>query len=248
MQTDYFTTADGVKIAYHTKGEGRPLLLIHGYFSNAQTNWIKYGHADLLIEAGFKLIMPDLRAHGFSDKPHDPSAYPADILVDDQLELIKHLQLSDYDLCGYSLGGRIVMCMLAQGIKPRKAIISGMGLDGILNSGRRAEFFRHVLDHLGEHPRGSSAYFAEAFLKTTAGDPLALKLILNTFTDTPEAVVKQIQTATAVICGVEDQDNGHAQELAHALPNGQYIPIPGNHMSAVAKKELGIAIRDYLCV
>jgi pimeloyl-ACP methyl ester carboxylesterase len=246
MKTYNFETTDGINIAWRETGEGRPLILIHGYFSEADTNWIKYGHAALLAEAGFRVIMPDLRAHGLSDKPHDPAHYPKDILADDQFALIDHLGLTDFDLGGYSLGGRTVARMLARGCRPGKAIISGMGLQGLTNTEARGDHFRHVLTNLGQHERGSPAFMAEAFLKTTGGDPVALLRILDTFVDTPEDVLAALEMPVAVICGEDDRDNGSAAALAEALPNGQLIEIPGNHMSAVTKPELGVAIRDYL--
>jgi pimeloyl-ACP methyl ester carboxylesterase len=241
-----FISSDGIQIHVRETGEGRPLILIHGYISEAETNWIKYGHAALLAEAGFRVIMPDLRAHGLSGKPHDPTHYPKDILADDQFALIAHLGLTDFDLGGYSLGGRTVARMLARGCRPTKAIISGMGLQGLTNTSRRGAHFRHVLTNLGKHGRGSPAFMAEAFLKTTGGDPLALLGILDTFVDTPLEAIAGFDLPVAVICGEEDQDNGSASALAEALPHGQLISIPGNHMSAVVKPELGQAIRDFL--
>lgn len=237
---------DGVEIAVRETGEGRPLLLIHGYFSEADTNWIRYGHAAMLDGAGFRVIMPDLRAHGHSGKPHDPGHYPRDILADDQFALIEHLGLSDFDLGGYSLGGRTVARMLARGCRPRRAIISGMGLKGLTDTGARAGHFRHVLTHLGEHPRGSPAFMAEAFLKTTGGDPVALLRILDTFVDTPVETLGSFDLSIAVICGAEDDDNGSAAELAATLPQGKLITVPGNHMSAVTKPELGQAMVEFL--
>ncbi len=235
-----------MKIAWSEKGEGHPLILIHGYFSDAQTNWIKYGHTAQLAEAGFRVIMPDLRAHGQSDKPHDKIHYPHDILADDQFALIAHLGLTDFDLGGYSLGGRTVARMLARGCKPRRAIISGMGLEGLTSTGARAGHFRNVFDNLGQHPRGSPAFMAEAFLKTTGGDPVALRLLLDSFVDTPLEAIKGFDLPVAVICGAEDQDNGSAEDLAAALPQGRYIETPGNHMSAVVKPELGQAMLNAL--
>lgn len=237
---------DGVEIAVRETGEGRPLLLIHGYFSEADTNWIRYGHAGLLADAGFRVIMPDLRAHGKSGKPHDPAHYPRDILADDQFALIDHLGLTDFDLGGYSLGGRTVARMLARGCRPRRAIISGMGLKGLTDTSARAGHFRHVLTHLGEHPRGSPAFMAEAFLKTTGGDPVALLRILDTFVDTPVETLASFDLPIAVICGAEDDDNGSATDLAAALPQGRLMTIPGNHMSAVTKPELGRAMAEFL--
>lgn len=246
LETQYFEAKGGIRIAWRETGEGRPLILIHGYFSEADTNWIKYGHAAALAEAGFRVIMPDLRAHGLSDKPHDRANYPKDILADDQFALIDHLGLTEFDLGGYSLGGRTVARMLAKGCRPRRAVISGMGLEGLTNTGTRAGHFRHVLENLGKHQRGSPAFMAEAFLKTTGGDPIALLRLLESFVDTPVEMLRTVDMPIGVVCGDADSDNGSAAALAELVPQGQLITVPGNHMSAVIKPELGLAIRDFL--
>ena len=246
MISNSFSASDGVRIAWREIGEGRPLVLIHGYFSDADTNWIKFGHAAALADARYRVIMPDLRAHGLSDKPHDPALYPKDILADDQFALVKHLGLTDFDLGGYSLGGRTVARMLARGCRPGRAIISGMGLQGLTSTEKRGDHFRHVLDNLGRHQQGSPAWMAEAFMKTTGGDPLALRLILDTFVDTSEEKLRALQTPVAVICGEEDQDNGSASALAELLPHGKLFTVPGNHMSVVIKPELGKAMLQAL--
>jgi pimeloyl-ACP methyl ester carboxylesterase len=241
-----FVTEDGINIAVHEMGEGRPLILIHGYFSDAATNWIKYGHVALLAEAGFRVIMPDLRAHGKSDKPHDPQFYTPDILADDQFALIDELDLTDFDLAGYSLGGRTVARMLARGCRPRRAVISGMGLEGLTDTSNRAAHFRHILSNIGSHERGSAAWMAEAFLKTTGGDPMALLRVLDSFVDTPAEAIAAFDLPVGVICGAEDSDNGSAKALSNVLPQGTLITVPGNHMSAVAKPDLGRAIAAFL--
>ena len=128
----YFESFDGARIAWRELGEGRPAVLIHGYFSTAEVNWLKYGHAAKLAARGFRVIMPDLRAHGDSDRPHDPAAYVPDILTGDGHALIAHLGLTDYDLGGYSLGARTTVRMLANGAAPRRVVLSGMGLAGIV--------------------------------------------------------------------------------------------------------------------
>jgi pimeloyl-ACP methyl ester carboxylesterase len=246
METNSFFTNDSVRIVWRETGEGRPIILTHGFFSEADTNWIKFGHAAALAEAGYRVIMPDLRAHGLSDKPHDPGLYPKDILADDQFALISHLGLTDFDLGGYSLGGRTVARILARGAKPRRAIISGMGLQGLTSTDKRGDHFRHILDNLGSHEKGSPEWMAEAFLKTTGGDPVALRCILDTFVDTSEEQLRGFDLPVAIICGAEDQDNGSAEALTDVLPHGKLFAVPGNHMSAVVKPELGQAMVDAL--
>lgn len=242
----HFEGARGARLAYRELGEGRAVVLVHGYFSNAQTNWLRYGHAQTLAAAGFRVIMPDLRGHGDSDRSHDPADYPEDVLADDGFALVEQLGLTDYDLGGYSLGGRTTMRMLVRGAAPRRAIVAGMGLQGILHARGRGAHFRHVLTNLGSFARGTPEFLAEAFLKTTGGDPVALLNVLATFGDTPREAVSGVTVPTLVLSGVDDEDNGPAAELAEALPHARYVAIPGTHMSAVTRPELGRAIADFL--
>jgi len=246
IEPQFFESFDGQELAWREMGEGRPVILIHGFFSDAFTNWIRYGHAEKIAARGFRVIMPDLRAHGSSARPHDAASYPPDALAQDGLALIAHLGLKDYDLGGYSLGARTTVRMLVTGAAPRRAILSGMGLDGLTGTARRGDHFRHILTNLGQHERGSPEWLAEAFLKTVKGDPIALLHILDTFVDTTEAQIASIRQPVLVLSGVEDRDNGSAEALAAALPDAILRTVPGGHMSAVLKPELGQEIADFL--
>ena len=241
-----FKAPDGVELAWHELGEGRVVVLLHGLFSDAETNWIRYGHAAAIASRGLRVVMPDLRGHGTSAKPHDAAAYPPDILADDGLALIHHLDLADYDLGGYSLGGRTAVRMVVKRAQPRRLVVSGMGLQGLIETGRRSSHFKSILKGLGTHERGSSEWMAEAFLKTTGGDPKALLPLLDSFVDTGEAELRAFDMPTLVLSGADDHDNGSAEALAKLLPDGQFVEVPGNHMSAVTKPELGRAIGDFL--
>lgn len=246
VTTHRFASFDGVEIAWAERGAGRPVVLIHGYFSDAQTNWIKYGHAAKVAALGRRVIMPDLRAHGASARPHDAAAYPPDALAKDGMALIAHLGLTDYDLGGYSLGARTAVRMVTMGATPGKIVLSGMGLEGLLDTGRRAAHFRRILTNLGSFERGSPEWMAEAFLKTTGGDPVALLGILDTFVDTSREELGRIAQPVLVLAGEEDDDNGSHAALAELLPDARLVETPGNHMSAVVKRELGDAIAAFL--
>jgi len=246
LPVHYFRARDGLELAYRELGVGRPLVLIHGYFSTATVNWLRYGHAPKLAARGYRVVMPDLRAHGDSAKPHDAAFYPADILADDGFALIEHLELTDYDLGGYSLGARTTVRMLVRGATPARAIIAGMGLEGLTNTGGRGGYFRNILTNPGSFKSGSAEWMAEAFLKTVGGDPVALLHILDTFVDTPPEALARIRTPTLVLIGADDDDNGSGEALATQLPQGRYVAIPGNHMSAVTKPELAGAMAEFL--
>jgi pimeloyl-ACP methyl ester carboxylesterase len=243
-----FQSFDGETICWSEIGAGRPVVLIHGYFSNAEMNWIKYGTAAMLADAGFRVIMPDLRAHGGSARPHAAAAYPPDALALDAEALIAHLGLIDYDLGGYSLGARTTMRVLARGIAPapRRAVLSGLGDEGVTDTGRRAGFFRRVLTGFGSFKHGDSEFMSQAFLKTTKGDPVALLGILDTFVDTPAETVTTINVPVLVVGGETDDEVGSFERLAAMLPVARFVAIPGNHMSAVTRPELGEAIVSFL--
>jgi pimeloyl-ACP methyl ester carboxylesterase len=240
-----FSAPEGVELTYRQVGAGRPLILLHGYFSTATVNWIRYGHAAALAGRGRRVVLPDLRGHGDSAKPHDPAAYPPDVLAADGIALLEHLGLdpadpAGYDLAGYSLGGRTTVRMMVRGARPGRAVVAGMGAT------ERIAHFRHVLTNLGSHPPRSDAWMAEAFLRTVGGDPVALLLLADSFVDTSEAELATIEVPAAVVMGTEDHDNGSGPDLVAALPWATFIAIPGNHMSAVTKPDLGRAIGDFV--
>ena len=246
LPVHYFRARDGLELAYRELGVGRPLVLIHGYFSTATVNWLRYGHAAKLAARGYRVVMPDLRGHGDSAKPHDAAFYPADILADDGFALIEHLELTDYDLGGYSLGARTTVRMLVRGATPARAIIAGMGLEGLTNTSGRGGYFRNILSNPGTFKPGSPEWMAEAFLKTVGGDPVALAHILDTFVDTAPEALARIRTSALVLIGADDDDNGSGEALAATLPGARYVAIPGNHMSAVTKPELAAAMAEFL--
>ena len=241
-----FAGFDGAELAVHRLGEGRPVILLHGLFSDAQTNWIRFGHAQRLADAGFEAIMPDLRSHGQSAKPHEPAAYPPDVLVRDAKALVEHLDLTEYDLGGFSLGSRTaVRCVLA-GLRPGKLVLGGMGLEGLAGWDRRAAFFIDAIDRFGEVKHGDPAFMAVSFMKTQKVDRVAARLLLQAVDDTSESELAGITTPTLVVCGEKDRDNGSPQALADALSHGSLIEIPGTHMSSVTEPELGEAMARFL--
>lgn len=241
-----FASFDGVEIAWTELGTGRPVLLLHGLFSHAEMNWLRRGTAQAVADAGFRVILPDFRAHGRSGAPHDPAAYPMDVLAQDIEALVAHLGLTDFDLGGYSLGARTTMRLLVRGMRPRRGILSGMGLAGLIGSNARTGFFLDAIANRATSKQGSDAWMAAQFMKSTGTDPDAVAHVLRAQVQTAEAEARAITTPTLVVCGADDRDNGSAPDLAAALPHARYAEIPGNHMSAVTKPELGSEIAAFL--
>jgi pimeloyl-ACP methyl ester carboxylesterase len=239
---------DGAALAVHEVGEesGRPLILLHGLFSSAQVNWIKYGHAACLAESGYRVIMPDFRAHGSSAAPHDPAAYPQDVLLRDVQSVIHALALNDYDLGGFSLGARTCAGLLASGLLPKRAILAGMGLEGLSGWRDRRQFFLDAIDNRESVTRDDPHFMAVMFMKTMKIDPIAARLLLSAGSQLDLSALVAVDIPIGVICGEDDQDNGSAPALARQLADGRYAAIPGTHMSCIARPELGQAIRDFL--
>lgn len=242
-----FASFDGVELSWQEVGEGRPVVLLHGLFSTGDTNWLRYGTAAQVAAAGFRVILPDLRAHGDSAKPHDAAAYPHDVLSKDVAALVDHLGLTDYDLGGYSLGGRTTIRCLVNGLTPRRAVVAGMGLAGLVELGRRTDWFLKIIAEPDSFERGSDGWMAVQFMRTNRVDGEAVAHLLRSQVLTSKAEIAAIPTPVLVVCGKDDQDNGSAPDLASALPKGHYVEMPGNHMSAVVGPAMGAAIAAYLC-
>lgn len=245
-RSDFIEGYGGTRLAVHRLGQGRPLMLLHGLFSSAHVNWIKFGNAQVLADAGFEVIMPDLRAHGDSEAPHDPGAYPEDVLVKDLQALVAALALTDYDLGGFSLGARTVVRGVLAGLAPRRLVLGGMGLSGLTGWARRSAHFIDAIDRFGTIERGDPAFMAQAFMKTMRIDRVAARLLLGSVDDTGPEALAAVTMPTLCVCGRDDQDNGSARDLAAALPDGRYAEVPGTHMSSVTFKDMGRAIADFL--
>ena len=247
MKIEMFESFDGTRLALHRAGEGRPLVLLHGLFSSAEMNWIKWGHAQLLAERGYEVLMLDFRVHGESEAPEEPEAYPQNVLVRDVAALVEHLGIEDYDLGGFSLGARTSLHAVAHGVlEPARLIVGGMGTAGLGEWAKRSAFFKRVIDEFDTIPRGDPAYFSMQFLKSQGVNRVAARLLLDTMPDLDLAMLANVTMPTLVVCGDEDRDNGSAEDLAGLIADATFVEVPGTHMGSVTKPDLGQAIADWL--
>lgn len=247
MELMDFLGRDGVRLAYQETGAGRPLILIHGHMAWGR-HWVDSGLAGRLAERGYRVIMPDLRAHGDSAKPHEPGSYPSDVLADDGLALIDHLGLTDYDLVGHSLGGRTVARTLVRGATPRRAVISGQGLEAILRAAERTGWYRDFFNACGTgaFEPGSDEQETEDWLRTTGGDPKALLLALDSWVNTTPEELAAVTVPTLVLTGAQESHTRTAKALADALPHGRHVEVPGDHFTAQASPEFEEALTGFL--
>jgi pimeloyl-ACP methyl ester carboxylesterase len=248
MDVSRFAGRDGAQLAYRETGSGRPLILLHGFMGMA-SHWLGQRPGGTLAGQGFRLFLPDFRGHGQSMRSHDPLAYPPDVLADDGLAFIKHLGLGagEYDLAGYSLGGRIVVRMLARGAEPGRAVVAGQGLakvSGPQDGDASRRSLTAVIDGTAVDPGSPDARFAK-WVTESGADPQALLQVLGSMVPTPEDDLRRITTPTLVVIGDRDE-RSDADELAALLPAGRYVRVPGDHVDAFAAPEFAAAMKAFL--
>ncbi|MEZ0092677.1 alpha/beta fold hydrolase [Streptacidiphilus sp. EB129] len=246
MERYRFAGRDGVELACQETGAGRPLILMHGFMGAA--SHMLDGWAGTFVEQGRRVVLPDFRGHGDSARPHDPAAYPPDVLAYDGLALVEHLGLGDgeYDLGGYSLGARIVLRMLVRGARPGRAIVAGQGLAKVTGPQGEASYrvLTALVDGVAFEP-GSRDELIAQWISKLGADPRALLLVLDSLLPTPEDALRQIGIPTLVAIGDRDE-RSDADELAALLGDGRFVRVPGGHESAFSAPELVAAMAAFL--
>src|SRR5581483_8206852 len=118
-----------VEIAYLDEGEGEPIVLVHGFASNKEVNWVQPGWVSFLTRAGRRVIALDDRGHGASTKLYDPADYHSAVMAEDVRALMDHLSIPQADVMGYSMGARITAFLaLKHPDRVRSAILGGLGV------------------------------------------------------------------------------------------------------------------------
>lgn len=246
MTTQDFASFDGARLRYDIEGDGRTVLMLHGFLANTQFNWVDPGVAAAIKAAGFRIVMLDFRGHGRSAAPTDAAAYPPDVLARDAEALIAHLDLADYDLVGYSLGARIAVRMLARGARPRRCVLGGLGDSGVVAAAQRMAFFADAIRNGEQSQFPQAAKVIHAMMANAGLDPQVMLHVLDSQRETAAAELARIGTPTLVVAGAADADNGSAEGLAALLANARAERVPGNHLTAVRSPELAQAIVRFL--
>jgi len=210
---------------------------------------LDHGPAIELARKGHRVILPDSRGCGDSEKPDDANGFPADILADDGLALVSHLGFAagEYDLAGYSLGGRIVVRMLARDAAPGRAIVAGQGLAkvcGVQGGGVNHRVLTALVTGTPIESNSADAIVAQAFSRVGT-DPSVLLQILDSLVPTPERVLQEISVPTLVVIGEQD-DRDDADKLAALVPNARFVRVPGDHGGAFVAKEFATAACEFL--
>ena len=238
-----FTSFDGTKIYYETKGSGYPVILIHGFIGTGK-NWKNTSIYNDLQKAGFRVITPDMRGNGKSDKPHTDEAYANDAEAKDIMGLATMLKLKTYDVVGYSRGSIITARLLVLDKRVNKAVLGGMGTDFTNPEWPRRKMFYKLLS--GDTVVPEFEPLIQRLQKDTTLDRQALAYMQKEQPSTPIAVLQKVQQPVLVICGDKDSDNGKAEDLAKVFPHAQFAQVPGDHGAAMTTQEFGNKVAGFL--
>ncbi|WP_184545707.1 alpha/beta fold hydrolase [Mucilaginibacter sp. FT3.2] len=225
----FYTAPDGVKIYYEVKGDGFPVVLIHG-FSGTGEGWKSGPLYKDLLDAGYKVIVLDQRGNGRSDKPHTDAGYANDAEAKDVIGLVSSLGIKKYNVVGYSRGSIIASRLLVLDKRVRKLVMGGMG-DGYTNPEwpRRVHAYKALMGDTSFHDVDGMVKYIHS---NPAFDVPALALQQKYQPSTSAQELAKVKIQVPLIDGAEDHDNGSETELHKMIPTSKLSYVPGDHNSA----------------
>jgi len=238
----FYTAADGAKIYYEIKGDGFPVVLIHG-FSGTGQGW-KSGHLypDLLA-AGYKVIILDGRGNGRSDKPHTDAGYANDAEAKDIIGLISSLGIKKYNVVGYSRGSIIASRLLVLDNRVQKLVMGGMG-DAYTNPEwpRRVHAYKALMGDTSFHDVDGMVKYIRS---NPAFDVPALALQQKYQPSTSPQELSKVNIPVLLINGTEDHDGGSETELHKMIATSKLSYVPGNHNAASKTVQFSASVMEF---
>ncbi len=238
-----------VEIAYLDEGEGDPIVLVHGFASSKNVNWVYPGWVTELNKSGRRVIAFDNRGHGDSAKLYDPAQYEIAVMAGDIVALMDHLKLERADVMGYSLGARMTAVLALQAPRRlRSIVLGGIGI-GLIEGGGPGENVAAALEAPSlEDVTDPVGRTFRAFADQTRSDRRALAACLRgsrRLMTHDEAAAIAVPTLIAV--GTTDDIAGSAQRLSEVIPGSQVLDIPNrDHMRAVGDKVYKDGVLEFL--
>lgn len=243
-----FDSFDGTPIAYEDAGDGPAVVCAHGFAADAYINWIRSGVVGALLDAGFRVVTYDARGHGGSGKPHEPEAYAEGAMLKDLRALVEHLALGEFDLVGYSMGGRValgLLCTDPRGV--RRAVLGGIGGRMLRERDARAReaLAEGLLTPDKDAIENPTAKGFRDFADLTGADKEALAAIQRAPLDPPEGL-EGIDVPVLVITGDDDPMIGSPEEIAERIPGARAKVVGGTHLNVVNNPEFHRAVTEFL--
>jgi pimeloyl-ACP methyl ester carboxylesterase len=257
--TLFATTKDGIRLAYESVGEGRDIVLIHGFASSAAQNWRDTGWYKTLNDAGLRVTAMDCRGHGESDKPHRAEGYRHDQMADDVLAVMDAAGIGRAIVMGYSMGGFIAIHLAADHPdRVSKLVVGGVGesyidppdqlRDRVADPRVRADIVAALTTDEPWNITSARGRAFRAFADQPGKDRLALAACMSAPTvNLPASDLAKVTLPVLVVCGENDDVTGKPDGLAAAFVNGHAVTVPGrDHMTAVGDKVYKQAVLEFL--
>ena len=245
---DYFSS-DGLRLAYRVEGEGDPILLVHGFASTHRANWIETGWSRVLIDAGFRVILPDMRGHGASEALYRAEDYTLSAMAGDLAALLDHLGEAAADIMGYSMGAMIgLVAAMEYAGRFDRVIAAGVG-ERLLGADRDPGPVVEAL--LADDPSGiadKGALGFRLFADRNGQDRRALAACFEAVrAPFPVAELARISRPVLVVTGEEDEQAGAAGPLAALIPEARAFTVPKrDHMKTVGDRAYKEAVLKFL--
>ena len=247
-------SSEGVEIAFIDEAPDGgvrmpPVLLIHGFASTHRVNWVNTGWLRFLRGHGHRVIALDNRGHGASAKPHQPEAYASQIMAQDCLRLLDHLEIATADVIGYSMGARIgAFLALAEPGRVRRLVLGGLGIHLVRGAGLSPSIAEAM-----EAPALASLTdpvqrMFRAFADANKSDLVALAACIRGSRQVLGlAEAARLLLPVLVAVGTADDVAGDAHALAALLPGAQALDIVGrDHNRAVGDAGFKAAVQEFL--
>jgi len=238
-----------VEIAYLDEGKGEPIVLVHGFASNKEVNWVLPGWFATLKRAGRRAIALDNRGHGASSKLYNPSSYHSATMAEDVRALLDHLNIERADVMGYSMGARITAFLTVDNpARVRSCILGGLGIRLVEGVGLPESIAEALEAPSHDDVRDPTGRMFRIFAEQTKSDLRALAACIRGSRQTlSRTQVAAIGVSVLVAVGTRDHVAGNAHELAALIPGAKALDIPDrDHMLSVGDKVYKAGVINFL--
>jgi pimeloyl-ACP methyl ester carboxylesterase len=239
-----FESFDGLRLSYLDDGDGRAVVLLHGFAADTNVNYVRSGILDLLLDEGYRVVTLDARGHGLSSKPTEPEAYADDAMKRDVVALFDHLGLDDVLLVGYSMGAHLALRLAPTEPRVKAVVLLGIGESGTggEDGADRRDALVAVLE--ADSPDDVDDASLRQF-RVMAGldrEPLlAYVRAPGSVGPAPDGV----DVPVLLVVGDDDENAGDPAPLAKRL-DATLVRVPGDHFTANSRPELHRALTTFL--
>lgn len=241
--------SEDARIAFLDEGAGEPVLLIHGFGCNTEINWIEPGWVDALLEAGHRVIAPDCRGHGASEKLYGLSDYSTPIMAEDVRRLLDHLDIEAANIFGYSMGARIAAFVgVAHPDRVSRIVFGGLGINMLRRMIANGPIARSLEVRRADEVLNTAVRSFREFAEECGSDLRALAACLRSTRETiTQDMLQSITMPAFVVCGSEDVFSGSPEKLAEILPRARALEIPdATHQEALRRPIYKQAVLGFL--